>query len=61
MDWRYLHTLGTDGERSIARWPERKRKRQNDRSAVASSRTYSPDRLRVCAMTKFRIVSAFSD
>ena len=27
-------------------WPERKRKRQNDRSAVASSRTYSADRLR---------------
>ena len=61
VDWRYLQTLGTEEARSTARWPERKRKRQNDRSAVASSRTYSADRLRVCAMTKSRIERAFRD
>ena len=61
MAWRYLQTLGTEGERSTGIWPERKRKRQNDRSAVARRRTYSADRSRVCAMTKSRIVSAFSD
>ena len=61
VDWRYLQTLGTEEERSTGIWPERKRKRQNERSAVARSRTYSADRLRVCAMTKSRIESAFSD
>jgi len=56
--FRYLHTVGTARERSVDRCPRRKRKRKKERSAVASSRAYSLDRLRVWSRRKLWIVAA---
>src|ERR1039458_5674450 len=53
--------MGTALDRSRGVLPHRTRKRRNERSAVHSSRVYSPDRSSVCSRMKLRMISASND
>ena len=53
-----LQTVGTEVERSVGNSSQKNRKRKNERSAMARSRTYSPERPRLWSRRKSRIAEA---